>query len=213
MGVDTKGYVITPVKNVMHVMTMVEDVILKMVLASMPPRQNPLMPEGFALPRTRLAPSTNMAQTSFSIAGENRLLTVHFGCDNDNSAKYPGEKLILSIGRNGLSVEVMEAVLARLTHLGRCYLDRDDCDNEPDVEITTAPMTFIDAVVQQYDNSLNSKHWMRMHAELANARPLSAFLGITPKELLRVKADDSAIYGICDAYCAAAKSSVTPELS
>jgi hypothetical protein len=205
MGTDTKGYVMTPVKNVMHVMTIVENVIHKMVREKMPAQRGMLPGEGFTYPSTRLSPDMNMAQVTFSIAGESRSLTVHFGCDNDAKHKHPGEKLILSMGLYGVSIRVVEAILKRLTHLGRCYLDRNDCDDEPDVEVTTAPMTFIDAIVQRYDCTLSVKHWMQNHAVFANGQSLQTYLGITSEELAQCKADNTAIYGICDTYRDAAK--------
>lgn len=210
MTVDTKGYIRTPVKNVMHVMTIVEKTIRKMIRAKLPIGPRALyMPEGFAYPDTRLSPDIGMAQTTFSIGGERRTLTVHFGCDCDAEVRYPGKKLILSLGCYGLSEEVITEVLSNLTHLGRCYFDRSDCDDEPDVEIMTAPMTFIEAVVRGYDISANLNHWLTNYKVIGIPYPVEEYLGITSEELASCLEDSAAVYAICDAYKDAAKAALS----
>jgi hypothetical protein len=211
MSVSTTGYICTPVKNVMHVMAMVEKSILKMIREKMSPEARSIgLPEGFAYPSTRLAPDLGMAQTVFTICGEKRMLSVQFNCDSDASERYLGEKIILSMGCSGLSEEVISTVLGSLTHLGRCYVDRNDCDDEPDVPILTAPMTFIDAVVRGYDSPLNFKSWIRNYSEIVTAQACAEYMGLTSVELYQQCTEDStAIYAICDRYIAVAKAKAT----
>jgi hypothetical protein len=201
MGTSTKGYVVTAVKDVSHVMTVVERVITKLMAEVMPERKGLLLPQGFSHPHTYLSPASDTARTEFSIAGEERTLTVLFGCDNDASARYPGDKVILDMGMGGISDKVISGVLARLTHLGRCYFDSDDCDSPrvADVEIVEPPMTFVDAVLGRYTSPLSVKSWIRMHPLLPAAPELHKFLGITPEELAAYKADAS-MYDIVKTY-------------
>lgn len=199
MGNSTKGYVVTPVKDVSHIMTIVERVIHCLIAEAKPERKGLKLQEGFSLPDTYLRPSSETACTQFAIAGEQRTLNVFFACDNDSKHKYPGEKIVFDMGLGGLSEKVVSGVLSRLTHLGRCYLDVDDCDSEPDVEIIRHPMTFMDAVVSRHASPLAVKSWIRMHPQLTAAPALHDFLGITQAELEAYTAGES-MYDICQRY-------------
>jgi hypothetical protein len=201
MGTNTKGYVITPVKDISHVMTIVERVISKLVAEAKPEKKGLLLPEGFSHPDTTLSPSSDLARTRFAIAGEDRTLTVLFGCDNDAAGRHQGDKLIFDMGMGGLSDKVITGVLAKMTHLGRCYFDANDCDSPrvDDVEIVEPPMTFLAAVLGRYTSALSVKSWIRMHALLPAAPALHEFLGITAEELAAYHAGAS-MYDICNAY-------------
>jgi hypothetical protein len=205
MGNCTRGYVVTPIKDVSHVMAIVERVITNLIAEAKPDRKGRVLPEGFSHPDTYLTPASESAHTQFAIAGEKRTLNVYFACDSDPNHKYPGDKVIFDMGLGGLSEKVVSGVLARMTHLGRCYLDVDDCDGPtPDVEITAHPMTFMDAVVSRYASAMAVKSWIRMHPLLPSAPALHDFLGITPTELATYNAEGS-MYDICDLYRAKSK--------
>lgn len=201
MGTNTKGYLVTPVKDVPHVMSIVERVINKMIAEAKPERKGIRLPEGFKRPATSLSPSMGLASTDFAISGEERSLTVHFASDSDENHRYPGDKIIFDMGMGGLSYAVIAGVLAKMTHLGQCYFDANDCDSPDtaDVEIVEPPMTFVDAVVGAYTSALSVKSWIRIHALLASPPALHEFLGITPEELAEYKAGGS-IYDICQKY-------------
>lgn len=204
MGNSTKGYVVTPIKDVSHVMAIVERVIFCLIAEAKPERRGLVLQEGFSRPDTYLRPSSDTACTQFAIAGEQRTLNVFFACDNEPNHKYPGDKLVFDMGLGGLSEKVVSGVLSRLTHLGRCYLDVDDCDSEPDVEIVRHPMTFMNAAVSGHASPLAVKSWIRMHPLLPEAPALHEFLGITEEELSAYRAGES-MYGICERYKQAAR--------
>lgn len=202
MGVDTKGYVHTKVKDVMHVVMLVERAISRLVRAKMAGEKKIRfqMPEGFMLPTTRLIARSGATSTTFSIAGENRDLHMFFSCDCDQNDLYPGAKIIFSLGLWGMSDEIMTAVLSELTHLGHCYLDHNDGDDVPNVKILAPSRRFVDMVMDGSDSALSFNNYVNMHALVAPDKPLHKFLGLTAAETKSCLTTSDSVFEICQRY-------------
>jgi hypothetical protein len=216
MSVDTKGLMHSPVKDVLHVMSIVDSTLRKFVKTHMPegrPAHGWGLPDGFKYPVMRLTSDAQSVYSYFTIAGEQRNLQICFSCDCDNIDTHPGMKVKFSLGNWGLSVPIMTELMSRLTHLGPCYIDESDCDDVGYVEVEAKPMSFIEAVMQGYNSVLHADDWVRVHSALpkSHKKPLAQFLGLTAEELAQYQENSSAIFDICKGYEAAAKA--TKEVS
>lgn len=149
MGVDTKG--IVDLRNTILNPFETYDHIYKAIMCMFNecPEIIAKRKEGYAMPWHRInqeakeagkeqifrMPSASMSNlfelftVHFTYLGENRNLSVNFGCHNDYKELFVGRRLILSFGSWGHSVEIMERILKTLGEaLGfKTYLIPDDC--------------------------------------------------------------------------------------
>lgn len=211
MGINTKGVIITPVKDVMHVMNMTEKAIDSFINDKGGTRFRFQRPEGYQSAETRLSARDGMAITKFAIPGEERSLTVHFNCDFDEG-DIPGEqRLIFSMGCHGSSDEIIKRVLDKLTHLGPCFFKHADSDDAPFEEVKTPARTFIQAVLDYDESASNFFQWVRVFRAGKSSQLCSDFLGITAEELDACLKNSDAVFQVRDRYKAAHKSALAAQ--
>lgn len=211
MAMNSKGYVLTPVKDVMHVLTIVERVIHNLIQQHIntPADQGGYrFPAGYSYPTTSVSPSTATAETRFTINGEARTLSVYFACDGDPVGEYAGKKLVLMMGFGGLADTVIPAVLAKLAHLGPCLFDRGSLESTPE-PLSCTPMTFAEAVRGRYDRAENVHQWMEYHRTVVTEKVMREYLGLSHDQLTRFLAAPECIGEICKAQPAVAGVAVT----
>jgi len=211
MAMNSKGYVLTPVKDVMHVLTIVERVIHDLIRQKVtPPTKNSghRLPEGYSYPMTSVSPAMATAETRFTLNGEARTLSVYFACDGDPVGEYAGKKLVLMMGFGGLADTVIPAVLAKLAHLGPCLFDRGSLESTPEPVDCTA-MTFAEAVRGRYDRAENVHQWMEYHRTVVTDKVMREYLGLSHDQLTRFLAAPESIGEICKAQPAVTGVAVT----
>lgn len=200
MSISTKGYLLTPVKDVALVLSIVERIIDDAVQARLPAgHQGWTLPKGFQRPESKFSPTANMASTVFEANGQTYMVMTHFGQDEDDT--HPGEKIIFQMYRGQLGDTLIPAILEKVTFLGECYYqENDDRPPDPTTRMDAKPMTFMDAVVNGCASSSGIRSWIRAHKMLGSTRPLHDFLGITTEELEDYIIDHDNVWRICAAY-------------
>lgn len=134
MGVDTKGCVVTDVKDAFAVNKIICEAICNMITDSCSTqRRIEIIRSGvFKFPRTEICTTSDMLSITFKYKNEDRQLNVHFDCDYDlkNHEEIEGDSCLwLSLGAWGSSEEIMRNVLTALKPLGSVYIDLNDCDD------------------------------------------------------------------------------------
>jgi hypothetical protein len=86
--------------------------------------------KNYTMPRCLISDFSGHMVVSFKFAGEDRDMHINLSCDNDYSYVRKGEKIILSLGTWGRSVQLMECVLRGLSTFGQAYIAEDDCKED-----------------------------------------------------------------------------------
>lgn len=129
MGVDTKGVVVTTCKDVMFVALSIEQAVKRVLEMVLPATQTPLQRLRALAVDIECSPSTDSLRFRFEINGDQRQLSVFFGCDCDHLDKG-AQSVSLLLGAWGDSVLIMECVLRVLSVLGPTYLNEADSSAE-----------------------------------------------------------------------------------
>lgn len=139
MDGDTKGFVMTEMKDPFEVFFKISEALEGLICADKPEGEAGFRflqteKEGkrqYALPKCELNDTFKSATILFKYRGEDRWLRVHFDRDQDGEAYgyKDGSKLILSLGCWGSSVELMITVLKALAVYGPAYLIDNDCSD------------------------------------------------------------------------------------
>lgn len=133
MGVDTKGCVVTEVKDAFEVAKIVQGWSTK-VLKRHEIDFSLLFEENneFTSIRTEFYSFGSMV-FCFRYKGEDRQLHVSFFCDGDlrnHKDEIKGDKCLwFSFGKWGSSVELMKSLMIEFKSIGEVYVDEDDCDD------------------------------------------------------------------------------------
>lgn len=131
MGCDTKGFVMTDLKDPFQVFSIVKSSLESLMKEKSGEERLFLMyrKEGFSSIHCELTDISGMLVASFEYAGEKRDLHIHLDCDGDgeNCGYKDGLKIIFSFGMWGSSVELMRGILEGFKSLGDCYLVENDC--------------------------------------------------------------------------------------
>jgi hypothetical protein len=155
MGCDTKGLLLTPKKDVMLVMSIVERTLNRRIAEERDilfPQARPWdkeVTEQFQLVRVELAASSGMALVIFRFAGEDRRMHVFFDCDCDHEDLAP-HSISFSMGCWGRSDFFMQSVLHALSMFGPVYFDHNDCDNIDMAPLAEAPLSILGALSLGY---------------------------------------------------------------
>lgn len=150
MGVSTNGVIVTPVKDVMAVCSVVERALNKLVRTGLdlqfPERVSRLSREGRSLYRDvdwRLTPESEGAQAYFTIRGHRRFMHVFFTCDCDHKDLGP-QSLSMSMGSGGVGPLAMKTAAWAASLFGPAYFREEDTRDEinllphPRLDIRTA---------------------------------------------------------------------------
>lgn len=133
MSEDTKGCVVTDVKDAFMVNKIICEAISDMIKKENAGKSGWVISrEGeFKFPVTELSSWNDMFTVSFKYKNEDRCMYVNFECDCDlkNHEEIEGDSCLwLSLGAWGSSEEIMQNVLTELKPLGKVYIDVNDCD-------------------------------------------------------------------------------------
>lgn len=137
MGVNTVAFIATNETNVFRIVKAAE-VALRAHLRVKAPGANLLEQNRNTRVDTSISSWGRMVALDFSDDGKGRSLTIHFDCHSDYAEIHQGRKIILSLGRWGNSVELIQvagrAIAAELNApLWWAEADTTDnwvCDND-----------------------------------------------------------------------------------
>ena len=165
MSVDTKGVVVTPVKDAFFIAQRIASAIEAAVSESRRQRgmNRAEKDDQTKYPSIEMATTSDMLRIHFKLNGDVRMLTVHLDCDCDHR-ELGQQSLVLSLGCYGQSVELMRLALQSLSALGPCYLDESDSDDKDLELVELAPvMTYVEAVCrrQESGHTYALKRWLQ----------------------------------------------------
>lgn len=202
MSVDTKGVVVTPVKDAFFIAQRIYGAINAAVLKSRQQRGVPTFAEDSqtGYPRVEMATTSDMLRIHFKLNGDVRMLAVHLDCDCDHR-ELGQQSLVLSLGCFGQSLELMRLALQSLSALGPCYLDENDSDDKDLELVEFAPvMTYVQAVChhQEAGHTYALKRWLQAclalretsHGEMALTElPVEQVIGLTDVQVGQIFQD------------------------
>lgn len=130
MSCDTKGFVLTPCKDVMLLAGVVERALNRFVLdeakLQFPDCRGMLLTaparEKFRLPKAELSADSDLVQFHFLFDGEKRTLWMFFGTDCDREDFGP-HSISLSLGQWGRSDTILQLALHALSFAGPAYVN------------------------------------------------------------------------------------------
>lgn len=126
MSISTKGIVITENKDCKEIMSRIQAVIEKVPCEKV----REFGPSKNWSPTIEYRPKENFFKVHFFDGELKRIFWVFLECDCDN--KQLAEKsLTFYFGCFGNSVEIMRNVLAAFKDFGPCYLQENDCGDDP----------------------------------------------------------------------------------
>lgn len=207
MSSSTKGIVRTNSKDVMHVADIAERTIREFIRKAVPGYN--ILKRGmteqekndFKMPEVQAKPADNYLTLDFRYEGNPRTLFIFGDTDVDNQKEFPGRSITLSIGDHGIAVELIRAILERLTHLGDCYLVKTTLLDDPAVKVEAPRMTFVAAVQQGLASGLNLRTWRDLYESIQPVfQSPAAFLGFTPEEMQQIEEDRDAVFDILASY-------------
>lgn len=154
MGVDTKGCIATPVKDVLMVCAIVERALNRLIktarLVAFPDRHSFGMyrddvKEKFREVDMDITSGATFVRFNFVLDGEARHVSFFFDCDCDHLDIAP-KTMSFSMGCWGNSELIGKTILHALSLFGPVYLDRNDCDSEDMVPLDAARITLLEAL-------------------------------------------------------------------
>lgn len=165
MGVDTKGFVLTSIKDSTIILELVEGSLGELIReeARLDPAckgLRPFSPEyraRYQQPEVRLIPGSASAQVSFVFKGNARMLTVHFRCDCDQE-DYGPRSVSWSLGAHGDSVLLASQVGFALSVLGKVYIHASDSHGAPK-PMLDKPLTIAEAAKSGWVSLLNLPYY------------------------------------------------------
>lgn len=134
MGCDTKGVVLTAVKDVMLVSSIVENTLNNLIAEERRiqfPHQRAWesgVRDKFQNVRFEMTPASEMVIANFRFNEESRSLHLFFSCDCDNT-DLAASSLSMSMGCWGQSGLFVKSVLHALSIFGQAWFDLNDCDS------------------------------------------------------------------------------------
>jgi len=165
MGVDTKGFVLTPVKDALLITGLAAGALdslireeAKLEFPGAGPRDD-ASKKRFGEVEARMRPDSDMVQLRFTFKGETRQLSMFFRCDCDHS-EYGSRSIGFSLGLHGESELFVTAVAHSLSMLGQAWVDRSDSDDIGPLRLAEAPLTVVGAVALGYTNVLCLERWL-----------------------------------------------------
>jgi hypothetical protein len=188
MGVDTKGVLLTPMKDVMLVCGVIEKSLNTLIRQQRdikygPQRRLPLQNrDEFDFVSVRLVPGSGMACFSFICFGEKRDLHVFFECDCDHTDLAP-RSISMSLGFWGSAELYMLTVLHALSLFGPVAYDRSDCDDIDMALLPIAPLSLAQALALDFISSFELEKLVERYrnGELCVNRGFEDFVGMDEK--------------------------------
>ena len=154
MGIETKGCVITPVKDVLMVCAIVERALNRLIKAARKeafPDRSPLgmcrddVKEKFREVDMEIASGGAFVRFSFLLDGEARGVCFFFNCDSDHLDLGP-ESMSFSMGCGGSSGLIGKTILHALSVFGPGYFDHNDCDDKAMAPLEVPRITLLEAL-------------------------------------------------------------------
>lgn len=191
----TKGCIATPCKDVFFVTHLIEVALNRLIKASAHDEGFELVVERsnredipYALCTFELSPeSRETVRVNFRYRGEHRAMYLYFGCDAENR-EIAAQSISLTLACWGQSDVLMEEVLRTLSCLGAVYIDANDADDIPFVQLGGDPMSFLQACAEGLVPSTPAelarwrKAWPGAVAESASVS-IERFLGLPAAEV------------------------------
>ena len=169
MGVDTKGVLVTPIKDVLLVTSLIERSLNKLVMDARHLEFEERIPfvsvrarKLYQTPEFRLLPNSEAVQVNLCIRGYSRMLTLHFHCDTDHLDLGPAS-ISMSLSSFGLSDIIIQAALYPLSLLGKVYYQREDTGITPFTELAAPSLTLADALSLGFVTAYQFSEWAQRH--------------------------------------------------
>lgn len=196
MGVNTKGIVATPCKDVFFVTALVErsmNALIRKAAKDDGLRFRLSTPDSpYRSCDTTLDSCGELLSTTFRYKGEQRRLLTLFSCDCDHK-DIALQSLSLMLDCAGRSDLFMKTVLRPLSVLGPVYYQECDSIGSPEL-LPGEPMTYIQAyregLVSPYDRPFH--HWFKVMEECnqhrsASPAQIKQFFGLPVETVLELK--------------------------
>lgn len=126
MGCDTKGFVITKNKDVREITLRT----LKVVQSIQGNSEYPHTKNANFFSTVDYRPEENFFKIDFKDGDDQRIIWVFLDCDCDLN-KLGESGIIFSFGMWGNSLELMEKFLNAFQDMGDCYIQENDCGDDP----------------------------------------------------------------------------------
>lgn len=158
MGTNCKGVIVTDVKDLLLVSTLLEGAFMRLAAAGIQAEIAKDAEMGRTttgrLGRMRdfnvgfsLSPSLGMLSAEIKLRGVSRTLTVHLSCNSDH-LQLGRQTISMTIGDFGASEVLMKTALAALRVLGPAFYMRTDASDDPFESILPAPMSLGELLVR-----------------------------------------------------------------
>lgn len=177
MGVSTKGFLASPIKDVFLIGALIHRVLDQLMLdvKRLEYPKTPLhqIPEGwfsesasrsYAHASLKLEASSDAVYVHTRIRGYNRKMALYFTCDVDNQG-IALESISLSLGCSGFSDILMQASLYALSLLGPVYYQTNDSIDEPPVLLPEAPLSYKAAMTKGHITPYQFEKWVTRFVE------------------------------------------------
>lgn len=169
MGVDTKGVLVTPIKDVFLVTSLIERSLNKLVMDARHLEFKERIPfvsararKLYRTPEFRLLPNSEGVQVNLCIRGYSRMLTLHFHCDMDHLDLGPAS-ISMSMSSFGHSDIIVQAALYALSLLGKVYYQREDTGYTPLAELAAPSLTLPEALSLGFVTAYPFSKWAKRH--------------------------------------------------
>lgn len=122
MSVDTKGLVMTQVKDAFIIAEIIEESLRNLIKESFP------KVKFLSNIYTKLITNSKGLSFEFKFGEEQRVMFcwLDVDCDGTDCGYLDGSKIILSLGYWGSSVLIMETILEGLSNIGETYIMEND---------------------------------------------------------------------------------------
>lgn len=128
MGILTTGFVLTEKKDVFTILSTIEATLIELVRKYATKDTSIFRDSTSRLPEIECNPKSRYFRICFKVNNEDRMLTVHFGCDCDYK-EYGDSKIIWSVTNWGLAEEIILSICKEMKQFGKVYYEARDCDD------------------------------------------------------------------------------------
>jgi hypothetical protein len=189
MGVDTKGFVLTPVKDALLITALAAGALDSLIREEADIEFPGVRPwddtrkKRFRSVDAHMRPDSNMVQLQFTFKGDARQLSMFFRCDSDQSEHGP-RSISFSLGLHGESELFVTNVAYALSMLGPAWVDRSDCDDVGPLLLAETPLTIAGAVALGYADALCLENWFDTATALGlDSSATEALMGLPFEQL------------------------------
>ncbi len=219
MGVDTKGFVLTPCKDVMRIGGLVAGAIDRLiseerniVLPKGTRRWSPKATEMFQETRLELIPASEMLRATFRFHKEERCVHVFFGCDCDQK-NYGPKSISFSMGAWGQSELYAKAIVHALSLVGPGFYDLNDCDDIDPQRLDEPQLSVLGAMALGYVSHTALDDWIAVWRSgvIGDGRSADEFFGMPFEQAMELANRSDYESAWDEVKIRAAAMSVTPQ--